>query len=102
MSTYFSELLPAPPLKKVVIAKTPNKNGVQKTPVFEAKHRFAQTGENVNLPAAVELRKIVDEIGLLGQEFVDEISAFNGTVLSRELYQSYLQGYIKSTDSYSK
>ena len=102
MSTYFSELLPPSTVKKAVTVKRTLKNAVDKTPPIEAKPRFAQTGENVNLPAAVELRKITDEIGLLGHEFVDELNAFNGTLLTRELFQMYLQGYIKSTDSYSK
>lgn len=102
MSIYFSELLPPAPIKKVPKSKSSDKDEGIKTPNIGANHRFAQTGENVNLPTAIELRKINEEIGLLGHEFVDELNTFNETLLTRELFQSYLQGYIKSTDSYSK
>ncbi len=102
MSIFFSELLPADAIKKAVTKKPKSPAKATKTPSLEVKHRFAQTGDNVNLPSAVELRKINDEIGLLGHEFVEELNAFNGTLLTRELYQSYLQGYIKSSDSYSR
>jgi hypothetical protein len=102
MTIYFSELLLQVQEKKTVTKERATKAVTTKTPKIDAKPRLAQTGENVNLPAAVELRKINEEIRLHAREFVSELNAFNGTLLSRELYQSYLQGYIKSTESYEK
>lgn len=62
--------------------------------------RKATTGKMVNHPLAVELREINEQVNLLGNEFVREIIKFDGRPLTRELYQSYLQGYVAGTESY--